>query len=334
MLHYKKGIQNLRNIYNILLRKLRLIKVQRNILVFFVFLFIAIVFWFMQTLKEITTAQFTYDVKLVNVPKEVVFTSDIPQTITISVTGRGWAILQYWSQHERKVLEIDFDNIEKEESKLTLDNNIWRRLTHKEFNHNLKFLAALPGTIDIYYSNGITKRVPVKFNGKVSVEQQHLVCGIKLKPDSVDVIAPAYLLDSISEVLTESATFSQLDDTLTTYISLKTMTGIKVVPDSVRLRICVDLFTEKTLEVPIYCENIPENNILRTFPSKAKVTFNVSSTLFNKIMPQDFIVVVDYKDLKSGQDKCALRLREHPDNVSHIRISPEQIEYVIEQSLQ
>ena len=330
----KEGIQNLTNIYKILTRRLRLIRVQRNILVFFVFLLIAIAFWFMQALKETTTAQFTYDIKIVNVPKEIVFTSEIPSSINISVSGRGWAILQYWSQHDKKELHIDFEDVEKEDSKLTLDNNLWRKLTQKEYNHNLKFVSALPGAVDIYYSNGITKRVPVRFNGKVSTEEQYLVCDIRVKPDSADVIAPVYLLDSIKEVLTEHGVFTDLDDTLTTKIALKNMTGIKVVPDSVRLKICVDLFTEKTLEVPIYCENIPENKILRTFPSKAKVTFNVSSTLFDKISPQDFIVVVDYKELKNGKNKCTLQLRESPNNVSHVRISPEQIEYVIEQALQ
>ena len=330
----KEGIQNLTNIYKILTRRLRLIRVQRNILVFFVFLLIAIAFWFMQALKETTTAQFTYDIKIVNVPKEIVFTSEIPSSINISVSGRGWAILQYWSQHDKKELEINFGDIIKEDSKFTLDNNLWRRLTQKEFAHNLKFQSAIPGSIDIYYSNGVTKRVPIKFNGKISTEQQYLVCDIKLKPDSADVIAPKYLLDSISEVLTEQKKFLELDDTLIANVALKTMTGIKIVPDSAKLKICVDLFTEKTLEVPIYCENMATNKILRTFPSKAKVTFNVSSTLFDKISPQDFIVVVDYNELKSGQNKCSLQLRESPDNVSHVRISPEQIEYVIEQTLQ
>ena len=328
---FREWVENIKGICNILARRLRLIRVQRNILVFFVFLLVAIVFWFMQSMKETTTTQLTYNIRIVNVPKEVVFTSEVPQSISISVSGRGWSILDYWSRHDRKELLVDFSELSKEGSKITLDNNLWRRLTQKEYGNNLKFVSSMPSSVDIYYSNGVMKRVPVRFSGKVTVEPQYLICGIYMKPDSVDVIAPVYLLDSINEVLTEQENYTELDDTILTTIPLRSMAGIKVVPDSVSLRICVDLFTEKTLEVPIYCENIPANKVLRTFPSKAKVTFHVSSTLFNKISSQDFIVVVDYNELGSGQNKCTLQLRDRPEHVSHIRISPEQIEYVIEQ---
>lgn len=331
---FKKSIRNIVSIYNILLRRLRLVKVQRNILVFLVFLLIAIVFWFMQAMKEDTNTQFTYRLNIVNVPKEIIFTSEVPRTVSITVNGRGWAILQYWSRNDTWELTVDFKDIDKSNSKMTLDNNLWKRLTQKEYGNNLRFVASMPSELDIYYSNGIAKRVPVTFNGKISTEPQYLICGIEIKPDSADVVAPVYLLDSITEVQTEYKDIRNLSDTLITNIPLKTLAGIKVQPDSVRMKVLVDLFTEKTLEVPIYCENIPASKVLRTFPSKAQVTFHVSATLFNKISPQDFIVVVDYNELDGEKKKCNLQLRTQPDHVSHVRIVPEQIEYVIEQALE
>ena len=312
-------------------RRLRLVRINRNFLIFLVFLVVAIVFWFMQALKETTTTQFTYMVEFVNVPKEVIFTSTVPKSVTISVTGRGWNIVQYVTQHERKELKIDFREVEKSRSKITLDNNLWRRLLIRELKGTLKFVTATPTSQDVYYSNGYTKRVPVRFNGNVTTGLQHLLCGIHLSPDSIEVIAPSYLLDSITEVQTQFQRFSNLDDTLVTMVPLHAATGIKVIPDSVRLDICVDLFTEKSLEVPIYCENIPGNKVVRTFPSKAKVTFHVSATLFNEISPDDFIVVVNYDDLQEGKESQKLLLRTRPEGISHVRIAPEQVEYVIEQ---
>lgn len=331
---FNKSIRNLVSIYNILIRRLRLVKVQRNILVFLVFLLISIVFWFMQALKENTTAQFTYQLNIINVPKEIIFTSEVPKSVVVTVNGRGWAILQYWSRNDRKELTVDFKDIDKINSKMTLDNNLWKRLTQREYGNNLKFVTALPSELDIYYSNGITKRVPIIFDGKITTESQHLICGMNISPDSADVVAPVYLLDSINEVRTVFQSIQNLSDTLDTKIPLKTLTGIKVIPDSVRLRVLVDLFTEKTLEVPIYCENIPANKVLRTFPAKAKVTFHVSATLFNKISPQDFVVVVDYNELDGEKKKCNLIVRSQPEHVTHLRVNPEQIEYVIEQALE
>jgi len=313
-------------------RRLRLVRINRNLLVFLIFLAVAIVFWFMQALKETTTAQFTYAVEFVNVPKEVIFTSTVPKSVAISVNGRGWNIVQYITQHERKELQIDFQEVEKSRSKITLDNNLWRRLLLRDLKGTLKFVTATPTSQDVYYSNGSTKRVPVHFNGKITTELQHLLCGIRLMPDSIEVIAPSYLLDSITEVQTKYQTFTGLDDTIIATVPLHAATGIKVVPDSVKVKICVDLFTEKSLEVPIYCENIPSNKVLRTFPSKAKVTFHVSATQFNKISPDDFIVVVNYDDLQEGNERQKLLLRTRPEGISHVRIEPEQVEYVIEQT--
>lgn len=318
----------------VLARRLRLVRINRNLLVFLIFLAISIIFWFMQALKDASTTTFTYDLRLINVPKEVVFTSEMPKSVSISINGRGWSILQYLSKNESRELVVDFNDVEKSHSKIIFDNNLWRRLLQKRLGNTLKFVSATPSEQVIYYSNGKSKRVPVVFNGLVTTELQHLLCGIQLKPDSIDVVAPNYLLDSISEVQTVYKDFKGLEDTLVTTLPLHTTTGIKLIPDSVKVKICVDLFTEKTVEVPIYCENIPNSKVLRTFPSKAKVTFHVSAMLFNQITSDDFIVVVDYYEVKGDGKKCDLKIRKKPEGISHVRISPEQIEYVLEQAFE
>lgn len=331
---FKEKFKNIRNVYSILIRKLRLVRVQRNILVFLVFLLIAITFWFMQAMQETTTAQLTYTLNITNVPKEIIFTSEVPKTISISVSGRGWNILQYWTKKNSRELNVDFSDIEKSNSKLILDGNLWKRLTQKDYGNGIRYVSSLPSTIEVYYSNGLVKRVPVVFSGTLTPHSQYLICGVDVQPDSVDVIAPIYLLDSIMEVSTVQQEFLNLEDTLSTNIALQTSAGIKVLPDSVHLKVCVDLFTEKTIEVPIYCENIPANKVLRTFPSKAQVSFHVSSSMINKISSRDFVVVVDYNELDGAHKKCSLQLRTQPEYVTHVRISPEQIEYVIEQVLE
>jgi hypothetical protein len=331
---FKEKIQNIQNVYSILNRKLRLVRVQRNILVFLIFLLIAIAFWFMQAMQETTTTQLTYTLNITNVPKEIIFTSEVPKTVNISVSGRGWNILQYWTKKDSRELNVEFSDIEKNNSKLILDGNLWKRLTQKDFGNGIRYVSSLPSTVEVYYSNGLAKRVPVVFNGVLTPHPQYLICGIDVKPDSVDVVAPIYLLDSITSISTVQQEYLNLEDTLSANIALQTSAGIKVLPDSVHLKVCVDLFTDKTIEVPIYCENIPANKVLRTFPSKAQVSFHVSSSMINKISSRDFVVVVDYNDLNSEHKKCSLQLRSQPEYVSHVRVSPEQIEYVIEQVLE
>ena len=95
-----------------------------------------------------------------------------------------------------------------------------------------------------------------------------------------------------------------------------------------------DIFSDKTLQVPIYAENIPDNKILRTFPQTASVTFRVVAGLFNKITPRDFLLVVDYNSIKEGDTSCKLILRSQPPGVSYVRIVPQEVEYIIEQTME
>ena len=71
-----------------------------------------------------------------------------------------------------------------------------------------------------------------------------------------------------------------------------------------------------------------ENNIQQNNDS---FNFKVSATLFSNITPDDFIVVVDFNSIKPDDRKCRLLVRDVPEGVSNVKVSPEMVDYVIEQ---
>ena len=80
--------------------------------------------------------------------------------------------------------------------------------------------------------------------------------------------------------------------------------------------------------------NFPSDRVLRTFPSKVHVTFQVGLSLFKSVTADDFEVVVDYNDLnEENGEKCQLKLVRVPLNVHHVRLSPQEIDYIIEQKV-
>ncbi len=334
-MHIGSGFEYLRlritGCYKRFIGRLRLLKVNRELLVFFVFLCVAIIFWFLQTFKENMNTGINYKISIYNVPKNVIFTSPVPETIKVNVAGRGFAVLEYLSKVQERTVYVDFSELSSDKGYISIGNTVWRSLFAKEFNESVRFVSTTPSSVDIYYSTGKKKRVPVIFNGQITTGQQHLLCGVELAPDSVDVYASSNHYDSISVAYTERGIFSGLEDTLHTRLALKRINGVKYVPDSVDAHICVDLFTEKTLSLPIYCENIPQNKILRTFPLCANVTFHVSATMFNLVAENDFALVVDYNSIRPGDEKCRLQVRSKPEGVTNLRISPETVEYIIEQ---
>ena len=71
--------------------------------------------------------------------------------------------------------------------------------------------------------------------------------------------------------------------------------------------------------------------MLRTFPSKVQVTFQVGLKRFKSVSAADFFIGVTYEDVLRNKDgKLPLSLKSSPDYVSHIRIAPAAVEYLIE----
>ena len=312
-------------------RSLRLLKVNRELLVFGVFLLVAIAFWFIQSFKERTTTTMDFQLRLTGVPKNVIITSKLPDKVSVNVSGRGFDIIDYMTKSTSQVLELDYSTLTKENGVILVDNAVWRRLVANKLGRSITLNSITPSILEIYYSTGDRRYVPVRFAGKVGVDGQHVLCGVELNPTYVDVYAPAALLDTITAIRTEAVVLSQLKDTMQLRMALAPPKGVKCVPDTIDATVCVDLFSSKTLSVPIYSENIPQNQILRTFPLAAEVSFRVSSALYNEIQPSDFVLVVDYNLIKPGERQCSLVLRSVPDGVSNVKISPEKVDFLIEE---
>lgn len=316
----------------VILRRLRLIKINRNFGVYLMFLAISIVFWFMQAIKEMSEVTLTYQLVIENLPRNLVYTSEMPSEVNVSYSSKGWNAFYYkFMKNKDLALIINFKDIAQNAGKLSIDANTLRRAAMKVKPMGMTFKSTTPNRISVFYSNGQHKRVPVIFNGHVTTTDGRFQCGTILTPDSVDLYAPEHLYGSITSIKTENMTFEELQDTLMTKLALLVPHGAKVIPDSIEACICVDIFTDKTIQVPVYSENVPTNKIMRTFPQKVEVTFLVSSTLYDDITPQDFLIAIDYKEARPGTSRCKLHLRQTPENIRHLRM-PESVEYIIEQT--
>lgn len=318
------------NIVKLILRRLRLVKINRNLLVYLIFLFISAGFWFLQTMKEEMTFSPVYKVKIVGLPKNAIITNNMPDEVKVNCVGNGLSVLLFYIKNNDHELDLNFNEVVQSGGRIVIDANVLQRAVTKKLPENLKYVSTTPNKLEAFYSNGLKKRVPVVFKGKIKTSESRYPCGIIFTPDSVDVYAPEHLYDEITSISTVENRYEDLEDTLTCSLKLNVPNGVKVEPASVTAKICVDLFTDKTITVPIYSENTPHNKILRTFPLQAKVTFLVSSAHYEDVTADDFLIVVNYNSTKTNDNKCKLILRQSPETVRQIRISPEYVEYVIE----
>lgn len=327
--------KNIRYFYYKILEKIRnflLSDKSREFLIFLFFFLVAAAFWLLQTLNNDYQAEFSIPLKLKKVPNNVVLTSPLPSELKIQVKDKGTVLLNYlWGQNFHPIV-LDFENYSHRGNHVVISPSELEKKTVDQLESSSKLSVIKPDTIDFIYTKGQARKIPVLLSGNISVGRQYYVADTLLSPDSVVVYAPRSILDTIKKVYTQKVELENITDTVRRKVSLSPIRGAKFIPDVVDVTLSVDMFTEKTLEVPIIGINFPPDKILRTFPSKVKVTFQIGLSKFRKIRADDFIVVVSYEELAAGKsDKYKVQLKAYPAGVSHIRISPEEVDFLIEQ---
>lgn len=304
----------------------------REFLIFLFFLLLSGTFWLLMTLNETYEREVEVPVKLVEIPKNVVLTSDTTTNVRVTIHDKGFSLLAYLYGNKIHAINIDFNSYAKKTGIGTISSAELQKIIYKQLFSSSRIVSLKPDKFEFYFNYGLKKRVPVKILGRITPGPSYYLSKILFSPDSVEIYASREILDSIKYVRTESLRILNLTDTLVKEISLSKIKGVKYVPEKVRVSICPDILTEEKFDVPIIAENMPDGKILRTFPARVTVTFTVGASLFRSIRPDGFKIVADYNEVMNNpSDKCNIYLRSVPHGVRNARINVSQVDYLIEE---
>lgn len=306
-------------------------KNSKEVFTFLFFLVIAALFWLEQTLDSEYEVDVKVPLKLKNVPESIVITSDFPEELTVTLRDKGNTLLNYQLTKRFYPINIDFAEHQNRRHHVSLLSNVYNKSITAQLANSTTVVAIEPDTIDYYYSEGKSKKVPVRLQGRVTPGQQYYISDTIFNPAQVTVYAPQGALDTVKAAYTQFFEDTQIEDTLRRQVELVSGRGVKFVPDVVEVTLPVDIYTEKSVEVPIEGVNFPAGKTLRAFPSKVKVTFHVGLTKYLDIKPEDFRVMVTYEELrKLDGEKYQVKLKKQPKGVSQVRFYPAQIDFLIE----
>ncbi|NCC09976.1 MAG: YbbR-like domain-containing protein [Bacteroidia bacterium] len=304
----------------------------RELLIFLLFFVVASGFWLIQTLNNDYETDLAIPVKLINVPDNVVLTYEPASTLLVRVKDRGTILLNYRLGKTFFPIQIDFKAYKQRNNLIRIYANQLENQVLSQLNLSTKLLAIKPDTLDYIYSMGRSKKVPVHFGGTVKAGNQYYISDTVCSPESVLVYAPPGVLDTITKVYTERLFLDNLVDTVRQSIALRSTKGVKFIPDRVHLTFPVDVYAEKTVDVPLNGVDFPPGKVLRAFPSTVQVTFQVGVSRFRQIDADDFVINVSYKELMTlGSEKYKVRLQSWPRNITLMRIAPEKVDFLIEQ---
>ena len=305
----------------------------KEFLIFLFFLLLSGAFWLMMALNETYEEELKVPVRLVGMLRNAVMTDEPADTVKVTVRDKGFTLVTYKYGHWFRPLTFKFATYANEDQGhgAIPAADIIKQVQSQLYGSS-KLLSVKPEKLDFYFTYGASKKVPIRFRGKISTSKSYYLAHTEFSPMMVTAYANKKVLDELKYVEIEPFNYRNLQDTIHQNVRLQKIRGVKLVPSTVRLSVYPDVLTEESIEVPVSAVNMPAGMVLRTFPSRVTVRFTIGASQFRMIRPEQFSVVVDYQALaENPSDKCTLQLRSVPSSVSKAKLELDKVDYLLEQ---
>ena len=311
----------------------------REFLTYLVFLLIAIVIWYLNTLSKDYTADVKFTVKYTDLPDDKVLASTPPTHLTLTINAQGFALLKYQLRFNSPIaLEASYNTIRKKNNSTSGEFYL---LTQTAFNKIASQLSSgvslknvAPDTIKFLFTETIRKDIYVKPAVQLQFEKGFLPTdNMLVEPEKITVTGPKTIIDTMQYVYTKTRTFKKLKNTLSASIDLQPVHNLRYSVSEVKITQTVERHTEATFSVPIEPINLPEGLTMKVFPGTVTVNCLVPIVDYEKLDPYLFRAVVDYtsvKDVKDNQAKAKVTILRMPDYVTDVKLNPNDVDFIIE----
>lgn len=302
----------------------------KNIILYILCLCAAFVFWAFLSLDTEVQRDFDVPVELTGVPDSITLIGSMPQSISATVLGKGSQLIRFkWGKMSS--LKFRFDADRKGDRNFVLSKTQVDSRLRDYFGNGVQVMTMRPDSIRIPFTADPGKRMPIHLKVDVHPNLQYIISGqLRVSVDSVMVYSSTDIPRTLTHVETELLEKSDLKDTSRFEVKIKPIEGMRIIPDRVIVTIPVEPLIAKQRKVRVDVINMPAGKTMLTFPGIVEVTYLVPMSAYADDNPLK--VYADYNEIKdSGSGKIPVAPGATPDYFRSISITPDSLEYVIEQ---
>ncbi|SMC58579.1 CdaR family protein [Pedobacter nyackensis] len=311
---------------------IKLTKIERKrILVLITCLLIAIAAWLFMALNN----KYPYTVKTVlkynNIPQKKAFHPLQSDTVDLQVEGTGWQLLFSRLRIQPQSIAISLEKLNNRNF-ILFSEQLYN--VNNQLETSQKIISVKPDTLYFDFSEKTIKKVPVRLISELNFVKQYGVSNpIEINPDYVTISGPEQELDKIKEWKTDSLKLDDIQYTTKNMVGMmqSKLKNVSIFPASVEVKVPIDEFTEKVLEVPVKVINNQEYYNVKLYPRKVKITFLVALSKYSQVN-EDFIeAVVDLNDWKKlNHNRLRVKVVRFPDFCKLLQIEPGKLDFIIE----
>lgn len=261
------------------------------------------------------------------IDQEVVFENALPETIALTIRDNGKQLRQI----KEAVKQCEYDLhplLHDQEGSIELSAENFRAKLQDLLPGSTKIQKISPELFSTNYYRLVHKTVPVHVQTTIRIAPQHQLIDTPVAlPDSIQIYGSKQAIDTITHINTSETYIDDLRGQMELTTSLELPAGIKASQDKVQIQCAAELFTEKSFTLPITVINVPENANVRLFPQVVSIVVRVGMSQFAQVEASQFTAYCEYPTIAA--DALDVQIRHNNPHITHIRIAPEKVEYMI-----
>lgn len=299
--------------------------------VFLLFLGLSFMFLLLTKLNKDYTKTISFAVHPVNARADYVILKDSVRTLDITLRTYGFKLMRYYLSNPDITIDLKTADVEGHRYIWTKAKGI--SYINSQFDDKIRIIAINPDTLTFNFDVNAIKKVPVQLRSNIAfVPGYDVLDAFEIKPDSIKIIGPKVMIDTIQQVNTVPLVLKSVSENIDAELQI-------VLPDSsnnvtyshkkVAVSGKVERFTEGEVEVPVDLVHVPEDIQVIYFPKTVTVKYYTSLSHYKTINKSDFIVECDYKDLDSTATFMEPKLVKYPSNIKNVKLVQKQIDFII-----
>ncbi|MDN3585251.1 YbbR-like domain-containing protein [Pedobacter aquatilis] len=304
---------------------------KRRVISLLACLLLAIAAWLFMALNN----KYEYTAKTVliykNYPQKRAFLPSQSDTVDLKVEGTGWQLLFARLRINPQSISVSLNQLNRRDY-VVLSDQLYG--INKQFESSQKIISVKPDTLYFDFTKKSSKKVKVKLIQNINFVSQYGISNdIKLTPDHVTVTGPIEELEKIEAWNTDTLKLAKVQNNATVRIALQhsSLKNIYITPSIVEVKLPVDEFTEKTVEVPLKITNNWNYNSIKLYPKKVKVTFLVALSNYEQVDENFITATVDADEWqKLNHNQFTVKITQFPNYCKLVRIVPSKIDFVVE----
>jgi YbbR domain-containing protein len=300
--------------------------VKKNIPLIIISAIFSIILWGSITLSEDYYANVSVPLKITDYRNDYAISTELPEYITIKVRGQGWKLFSVnigkdvaynisagkeTGIHEVKLIDY-------------LTDNRWML-------SELSIMDILPHTISFSIEKKITKKIPVTPDLILDFKAGYgLASPVKIDPDSIIVNGPKSLIDSLTELSSNTIKLSSLDKKTIKTIDFVKLPGTTYETNFVTIDLDVQRMVDHQFDdLDVEVLNIPPDRVVILLPNKVSCSVRGGIEILGKLGADQFRAFVYYRDVVLDSIGSVIPKVDLPKNTTLRFLKPERLRYVI-----